>query len=105
MYTRPEPRRRDNRQDVFIPENYSGTAFNERNHDITSDAHEIDAEITEPTDTEIEEVCATPKKKNGLFDGLSGEDLLLLGVILLLSQEEEGNDILPILLLLLFFRR
>ena len=105
MYTRPEPRRRDSRQDVFIPENYSGTVFNERSRDLTSEATELDVEVTEAVETEAEEVCAIPKKRNGLFDGLSGEDLLLLGVILLLSQDDEGNDVLPILLLLLFFRR
>ena len=45
------------------------------------------------------------KKRNGLFAGLSGEDLLLLGIILLLSQEDAGDEILPILLMLLFFRK
>ena len=64
------------------------------------------AEESEATNTEVSEPAgAKPKRKGGLFDGISTEDLLLLGVILLLSQEDEGNDVLPILLLLLFFRK
>ena len=109
MYTRPDARRRDGRQDVFIPENYSGTAFNDPPEGVFDEGGEKDmsiAEESEATNTEVSEPAgAKPKRKSGLFDGISTEDLLLLGVILLLSQEDEGNDILPILLILLFFRK
>ena len=101
MYARSDGHRSDGRQDVFIPENYSGTAFGEVAEQSSND---LESDTDEKVD-ETTPVSAEPKRRGSLFDGISGEDLLLLGVILLLSQEEEGNDVLPILLLLLFFRK
>ncbi len=92
MYVRPDGRRQPKR-DIFIPENYSGNAFNE--------PPETETIEEKPEATEAKEVLAKPAS---FIDGISSEDLLLLGVILLLSREEGAGEILPILLMLLFFR-
>ena len=105
MYTRPDVRHREVRQDVFIPENYSGTAFNDQPPTPTEKETLSVPEDSVEVDDAIETSAENSKKRNGLFAGLSGEDLLLLGIILLLSQEDAGDEILPILLMLLFFRK
>ncbi len=90
MYVKPGGRREFSKPDIFIPENYSGNAFSEK---------EEAAEDAAPVALEVHE-----EKKTSLLGGISSEDLLLLGVILLLSQEDGGQELLPILLMLLFLR-
>ena len=104
MYTRPENRYQRNKA-IHIPENYGGSAFSERALPKSCDPPSIDEPDAEPTLIEIPD-----DKKEGkggklrIFDGLGGEELLILGIILLLSQSDEGSDLLPILVMLLFFK-
>ena len=97
MYVRPDGRRQPKR-DIFIPDNYSGNAFNDTPELEPTPEPEVTEEVSEP---KTREAAAKP---SSFIDGISGEDLLLLGVILLLSKEEGAGEILPILLMLLFFR-
>lgn len=104
MYTRPENRYQRNKA-IHLPENYGGNAFSERALPKSDDISPIDEPDAEPTLIEIPDDKKDSKGgKLRIFDGIGGEELLILGIILLLSQSDEGSDLLPILVMLLFFK-
>ena len=110
MYVKPRKQLRD----LYVPENYHGTAFAESKEqaqdavpnsapDPTSDMPEQEAPGELPVQAQN-----TPSSLLSGFNGLRSDDLLLLSLILLLSRSESeqgahaSGEILPLLALLLF---
>ena len=110
MYVKPHKQLRD----LYVPENYHGTAFDGQEEKDRDPMPEEQPEQA-PQKPEQEAAKAIPVQAKGMlpslfsgFNGLRSDDLLLLSLILLLlrSEGEDGThaagEILPFLALLLF---
>lgn len=121
MYSRSQ---HPTRGEFRLPEHYSGVAF-DRAHPPSPRAPETCAEglphaphrpaqespppapAPEPPKKEAETEKSPPcteVKGEGLFGGIGGEELLLLGIIFLLAQRPGEDDTILLLLLLLLQR-
>lgn len=131
MYTRPTP---NGREELRIPENYSGNAFHgdtltpvppvELPPEPTPPDEEASVEAEPPLPAVLpaeEKPKETPAMKKaspfssllppkfagghgGLLGDIGVEELLIIGVLILLSQSETDDDILLLLVLLLFYK-
>lgn len=110
MYSRSQHR---GSGDFRLPEHYSGVAF-DRAHPPLHRPPEACADGL-PSASPVPPSAPIPEKKEqpppdptgrgeGLFGGIGGEELLLLGIIFLLAQRP-GEDDTILLLLLLLLRR
>lgn len=122
MYSKPNYREKN---DIIIPENYSGNAFSGGliQEEPISEAHLTE----EPTEAEAETLKAVEKneiitvkpehssflsslippkvsKPSGILSGIGLEELLIIGVLILLTQSDTDDDILLLLFLLLFYK-
>ncbi len=108
MYVKPP--RRQFQGEIYLPDNYHGTAFTEEQETDKQPAEPQQAEVSSP---EPEAVPTAKKQEGGLlsslfsgFGGLRSDDILLLALIVLLSRSDEGGkgagEILPLLAILLF---
>ncbi len=108
MYVKPP--RKQFQGEVFVPENYHGTAFTEQ--PIAQELPEEQAPA-EQQSAPTGAIGAAKKEEGGLlsslfsgFGGLHSDDILLLSLILLLSRSEKdghgASELLPLLAILLF---
>ena len=121
MYSKANYRNKD---DIIIPENYSGNAFSgrivaEQIPDITTeDAPQTvskeqkvapkDSPVSsaKPSSISFFSSLLPPKVSNpsGILNNIGLEEMLIVGVLILLSQSDTDDDILLLLFLLLFYK-
>ena len=97
-----------NSQSISVPRNYSGNTFRvvdeSERHYIKKEEEESETKC-EDFSTKIEETKPQNEEKNpvfnSFFNGISLEDLLLLGLIFVIHQENPNDTTLLLLLILL----
>lgn len=122
MYSKANYR---DKNDIIIPENYSGNAFAGRIVATQTPEVAVADEVPAPVSNEYEEKpkeppmpapkpvsnsflssLLPPKVSNpsGILSNIGLEEMLIVGVLILLSQSDTDDDILLLLFLLLFYK-
>ena len=95
-------------QNISVPRNYSGNTFrvvdeSERRYikETQEEAHLQSENLSTKIEETKDEIDAKTPIINSLFNGISLEDLLLLGIIFVIHQENPNDTTLLLLLILL----